>query len=758
MASWKKVLVSGSSIEVNEITASGVPTLDNESNLLAIDATTGGITQITQAQVNAGNQFSIGGEDSGSLREITNTSFTSSTDYTLYKEAHDDGFGFEITELNNTHSIALQTPQPLKTTSSPIFKDLYVKDVIYAEDDENTKISFEINDKILFQAGGRSFLSLHNTTQDVVVINPDDLDIDFRVEGTENEYMLFVDATSEQVLIGTPTTANSLLTVDGGVAAKALTASAMPSNDSSTTVIVDAGGGRFETRDINDLTGDGSGLFDSGSIIGTTNEIEVTFEGGDITTNTQTQIGLPDDVTIGNRLHVSGAISASGGITASNIQLDGDLALGGNIFSFEGFSFIEGVSAVFTSSNVFGSGSDPADNDTAGGGVAHTFTGSVAITGSGLTIVGGGVTAVDQSSTFAGTLSTNITASGTISASGNLFAGLDEVSTNYISMYEPTTGLFSYTASDAFDITSYDELVDVPTDILSGSVLSSPGQGDVILTNNGLAGATVDLGLQTTDDVVFNNLTLTGSANITGSITASGEIYGESHLFASLSLDDTQTHKVVVYDEATHQFFHTGSYGGGGGGGGADFETNLDNIPEGLISGSDQIVLKSDVQGEAYLTIGGVDSSAVDLGLQTTDDVIFNDVVVDGNLTVNGATTTISTQNLTIEDRFIALAVGAGADTTAGFIVERAGDGTGTALIWDASTDMWSIDINGADPDAGDYGSVAADIKIVTVAQDTTAASTYTSGYGNSDNNRRGQFYINTDEAFGLYVWLDGDE
>ena len=45
MASWKKVLVSGSSIDVNQITASGVPTVDNESNLLAL-STDGGITHL----------------------------------------------------------------------------------------------------------------------------------------------------------------------------------------------------------------------------------------------------------------------------------------------------------------------------------------------------------------------------------------------------------------------------------------------------------------------------------------------------------------------------------------------------------------------------------------------------------------------------------------------------------------------------------------------------------------------------------------
>ena len=64
MASWKKVLVSGSSIDVNQITASGVPTVDNESNLLAL-STDGGITQITQGSIAGTNPtFTIDGINS----------------------------------------------------------------------------------------------------------------------------------------------------------------------------------------------------------------------------------------------------------------------------------------------------------------------------------------------------------------------------------------------------------------------------------------------------------------------------------------------------------------------------------------------------------------------------------------------------------------------------------------------------------------------------------------------------------------------
>ena len=45
--------------------------------------------------------------------------------------------------------------------------------------------------------------------------------------------------------------------------------------------------------------------------------------------------------------------------------------------------------------------------------------------------------------------------------------------------------------------------------VISGSSIASPGQGEVALTTNGVAAATVDLGLQTTDNVTFNKVIAT---------------------------------------------------------------------------------------------------------------------------------------------------------------------------------------------------------------------------------------------------------
>lgn len=52
--------------------------------------------------------------------------------------------------------------------------------------------------------------------------------------------------------------------------------------------------------------------------------------------------------------------------------------------------------------------------------------------------------------------------------------------------------------------------------VVSASVLSSPSQGTALLTTNGVAGSTIDLGLETSDSPSFVGLTLTGNLVVLG--------------------------------------------------------------------------------------------------------------------------------------------------------------------------------------------------------------------------------------------------
>jgi hypothetical protein len=94
--------------------------------------------------------------------------------------------------------------------------------------------------------------------------------------------------------------------------------------------------------------------------------------------------------------------------------------------------------------------------------------------------------------------------------------------------------------------------------------------------------------------------------------------------------------------------------------------------------------------GIASIAVGATSGTAVNIGHSTSEVNIGDnlnvagDTVITGNLTVNGATTTLDTVNLVVEDPFILLAKNQtgtpGLD--AGLLVER-GDSNNVAFIWD---------------------------------------------------------------------------
>ena len=852
MPSWKKVLVSGSSIEVNQITASGVPT-DNTSvqNLLAIDSSTGGILQITQSGVGAdtfkatgirtgdgfiSGKLGVGTDviDSDALLHVsgghlkvqnagnTNIYIDAKTDHTGSLQFQEDG-ALKARIISNPTNDSLQlipnSGQKVVTVVGKLvgIMDTAPTEVLSVDGNISASGNLFINRGIHFgnsqdnSTGGATnqgdyfdsvitasadTLTIEDKSSVVIKINKDGSGSPgggvsgnsqtFQVQSNNTNNVRFVVSSSGKVGIGTTSldAGNTILTVNGGANfGGGVTSSNLPTNTSSTSVIVDGGSGQLESRDINVLLDSASGNLSS-SITGTTNEVEVTYPAGGV------QVGLPDDVTItgdlivGDFLYVSGAItassviSASAGITASSIQVVNDIALGGNIFSFNGFSFIEGVSAVFTGSNVFGSGSLPSENDDAGGGVAHQFTGSVGITGSALTIADGNLSldngdiTVDNGAITAdnGTGSFGYLTANEISSSGALFADLATDSTDTFNtvVYDSTTGQFFHTGSyGGGGVNIYSDLDGIPVDIVSASSFSSPSQGTLSASINGQT-TVVDLGLQFDDDVTFLDVsatTISASSHINGggNLTVAGNISGSGNLFAALTADDDTDYKTVVYDEATGQFHTTGSYGGGGGG----VYNELSGIPTDIVSES---LFSSDNQGSITASINGV-SQSFDVGLTPADSPTFNDITASGNvsvagntiitgdLTVNGSTTTIATTNMVVEDTFILLASGSAGDALndGGIIVEQTAAGLGVALYWDTSEQNWSICTGSADHTQAN-GSVTADVNVLTVQLVDNSGNTPTSTpvmgvAASSELSRKGHFYVDTSDAFGLYVY-----
>ncbi len=93
----------------------------------------------------------------------------------------------------------------------------------------------------------------------------------------------------------------------------------------------------------------------------------------------------------------------------------------------------------------------------------------------------------------------------------------------------------------------------------------------------------------------------------------------------------------------------------------------------------------------AHISAGtgvAISNGAISIGqaVGTSDDVTFDDVVVSGNLTVNGATSTVSSTNTTIEDALLELGTGTTGTPSndAGIVIER-GDESNVFMGWDDS-------------------------------------------------------------------------
>ena len=100
----------------------------------------------------------------------------------------------------------------------------------------------------------------------------------------------------------------------------------------------------------------------------------------------------------------------------------------------------------------------------------------------------------------------------------------------------------------------------------------------------------------------------------------------------------------------------------------------------------------------AHLSAGtGVTYSSGEFSIgqavNTNSNVTFNNAVIDGNLTVNGTTTSVSSTNTTIEDALIELGSGnTGANSNdLGLILERGSTGDNGFMGWDESADRFVV-------------------------------------------------------------------
>jgi hypothetical protein len=93
---------------------------------------------------------------------------------------------------------------------------------------------------------------------------------------------------------------------------------------------------------------------------------------------------------------------------------------------------------------------------------------------------------------------------------------------------------------------------------------------------------------------------------------------------------------------------------------------------------------------------GSTPTIAIGQAVGTTSNVTFNDVIVSGNLTISGTTTSINTETITLNDNIIVLNNNATGVPTqnAGIEIER-GDSANVLIRWNEATNRWGFTNDG---------------------------------------------------------------
>lgn len=268
------------------------------------------------------------------------------------------------------------------------------------------------------------------------------------------------------------------------------------------------------------------------------------------------------------------------------------------------------------------------------------------------------------------------------------------------------------------------------TSILSGS-FSGSFQGD----GSGLTG-------------IATSLDITGSTGNT-SIDLKTEDFtiGAGNSISTTATSNTIT--IAVTDAGITETQLATSVAGTGLSGGAGTELSVDyGSSAGTAVEGDTTISISGTAGEIGVTgttaqaLGGGVSYTLTLPDSISGNRTFsNNVTITGDLIVNGATTTVSTANLEVEDRFIFLNDGGGGTSTEGGIIVESGTAdSGSAFFFDGGASRWAL-ADGIKKDATAVTPEAYTAVIVDEAGGQTDAAKYKKN-GNIKVDSSGDIFI----------------
>jgi hypothetical protein len=482
MAQWKKVLVSGSIAELSHLTASngvkfyGLPT-SNGTTPLVIDQFGVIATGSAYAPAVGGNNPTVGGTSLASNVAIIGVDNTS----LIQTASSTQNVDFNTANLKNITEL---------TASKAIFNTIALSGSF-----DGTGSSANLFD-ISFSSTESAALTIPSTTLSTIDFKPKITLSD--VPGGSNETKVLMLDSSNQIITRSSGDIGGVTSVAGGdnLNVNQTTANVTVNLDSNLSGIGSASIDRIIVS--TDITSSGNLFFTSSD------------------TNKRYRIDFAKVQKADGTLELS---SGSLEITASGLQVSGNVDLDG-VLSFNGFNFTDSAVVVRSGSTQAGSGSEGAEVQ----GTFHQFTGSVLITGSNLTLVGGTLTipnnAGDGTINVASVLADTATATNVVT-NGTFNSAISSIGTVTQSLLASITSIGTVTSSLLSSITT----IGVTTQSLLSSITSIGTVTSSLLTSITSIGTVTESLLTSTNALNIFSGSITSSVqeliNFSGSISQS---------------------------------------------------------------------------------------------------------------------------------------------------------------------------------------------------------------------------------------------
>ena len=206
-------------------------------------------------------------------------------------------------------------------------------------------------------------------------------------------------------------------------------------------------------------------------------------------------------------------------------------------------------------------------------------------------------------------------------------------------------------------------------------------------------------------DVVGGQLVTNGShTNITASYDDSGDgaidlSISDADIRGKISVTDSGGDGSLAYNNSTGVLTYTGitdaqvrgkiSVTDSGGDGSLAYNNSTGVI---TYTGPSASEVRAHISGGTGVSVSSGEIS-IGQAVSTSSNVTFNDMVVSGNLTVSGTTTTVNTATLSVADNQIILNsdyTGSSPTENGGIEIER-GTQTNKTLVWNETDDKWTV-------------------------------------------------------------------